>query len=93
MYSNYLESVVASEPETYKDIRGLMERCQVIKRFEILHTRLPQALVATRDGLRDLLQKTTVATEEEARSLEKFKEQKMGQTLDYNVRWPSRSTS
>ena len=31
MYSNYLESVVASEPETYKDIRGLMERCQVIQ--------------------------------------------------------------
>ena len=61
--------------------------------FEILHTSLPQALVATRDGLRDLLQKTTVATEEEARSLEKFKEQKMGQTLDYNVRWSSTSTS
>ena len=58
--------------------------------FFILHTRLSQALVATRDGLRDLLKKTTVATEEEARSLEKFKEQKMGQTLDYNVRWPSR---
>ena len=54
---------------------------------------MPQALVATRDGLRDLLQKTTVATEEEARSLEKFKEQKMGQTLDYNVRLPLRSTS
>ena len=59
--------------------------------FEILLTRLTQALVATRDGLRDLLKKTTVATEEEARSLEKFKEQKMGQTLDYNVRWPSTS--
>ena len=25
--------------------------------------------------------------------LEKFKEQKMGQTLDYNVRWSSTSTS
>ena len=57
-------------------------------------------MVATRDGLRGLLERTTVATEEEARSLEKFKEQKMGQviwickrlahrkfqTLDYNVR-------
>ena len=35
--------------------------------------------MATRNGLRGLLERTTVATEEEARSLEKFKEQKMGQ--------------
>ena len=92
MYSTYLESVVASEPETYRDIRGLMERCQVLsapkkasnafvfgtsvtKSYE----RIAQALVATRNGLRGLLERTTVATEEEARSLEKFKEQKMGQ--------------
>ena len=43
--------------------------------------RTAQALVATRDGLRGLLERTTVATEEEARSLEKFKEQKMGQVI------------
>ena len=35
--------------------------------------------MATRNGLRGLLERTIVATEEEARSLEKFKEQKMGQ--------------
>ena len=32
VYSSYLESVVSSEPETYRDIRGLMERCQVSKK-------------------------------------------------------------
>ena len=71
-YSAYLESVVSCQPGTYPDIRSLMERCQ--------------ALLATRDGLRQVLDTTVVATDEEARSLEKFKEQKMGQTLAYNVR-------
>ena len=90
VYSTYLESVVASEPESYRDIRGLMERCQVFPKkylnclwFWLLYLksykRVAQALVATRNGLRGLLERTTVATEEEARSLEKFKEQKMGQ--------------
>ena len=32
------------------------------------------------------MEKLHVETEQDERSLEKFKEQKMGQTLDYNVR-------
>ena len=39
-----------------------------------------------RDKLREHLEKTQLNTEEQTRALEKFKERKMGQTLDYNVR-------
>ena len=28
IFSNYLESVVAREPEKYREVRALMERCQ-----------------------------------------------------------------
>ena len=71
-YVSYLEKVMGEEPEKYLDISSLIQRCQ--------------ALVASRDSLVESLEKTKVATEEEARSLEKFKEQKMGQTLAYNVK-------
>ena len=39
-----------------------------------------------RDKLRAHMEKLHVETEQEERALEKFKEQKMEQTLDYNVR-------
>ena len=39
-----------------------------------------------RDKLRSTMEKLHVETEQDERSLEKFKEQKMEQTLDYNVR-------
>ena len=39
-----------------------------------------------RDGLKRRLEVLLNDTEKEERELEKFKELKMGQTLDYNVR-------
>ena len=47
VYSSYLESVVSSEPETYRDIRGLMERCQVstFVHFSLGLVRFPDPLV------------------------------------------------
>ncbi|XP_023340055.1 cilia- and flagella-associated protein 73 [Eurytemora carolleeae] len=72
VFLNYLQSVVDIVPETFPDIRRLMERCQ--------------ALVATRDKLRARLSQIEKTREEEARSLEKFSELRMEGTLDYNVR-------
>ena len=43
--------------------------------------------MAARDDLRGLLERTQVDTEEEARSLEKFKETKMGQVAIANMPW------
>ena len=45
-----------------------------------------QLSLVCRDKLRSHLDTTQVHTEEQTSALEKFKEQKMGQTLDYNVR-------
>ena len=44
----------------------------------------------TRDKLREYLAKTESSCEEQNRALEKFKDQKMGQTLDYNVKLSDR---
>ena len=72
IYSEFLISVLAIDPTAYTDIRRLMQRCR--------------ALVDTRDKLRTRLVECESATEQQQAALEKFKEQKMGQTLDYNVK-------
>ena len=76
IFSQYLGRVVDLEPDNYPDIRSLMERCQ--------------ALVGTKNKLKELLSKTEAACEEQTRALERFKDQKMGQTLDYNVKLSDR---
>lgn len=43
-----------------------------------------------RDKLRDYLARTEHCCEEQTRALEKFKDEKMGQTLDYNVKLSDR---
>ena len=72
MFNNYLESVVKVSSDEYPDMQQLMDRCQ--------------ALVATRKSLQDHLIETNKKIEEQEQSLEKFKESKMKQTLNYNVK-------
>ena len=87
VYSDYLESVVTSVGGQYKDVISLMERCQalVIAR-SLLFLYSPWWNTYFRDKLKDRLQILNVKIDQEHRELEKFKEQKMEQTLDYNVR-------
>ena len=72
VFADYLQSVVDSNPQKYPDIQNLMMRCS--------------ALVATRDKLKNHLETLNKDIEDEDVSLEKFKEDKMKQTLEYNVR-------
>ena len=72
MFNNYLESVVKVSSDEYPDMQQLMDRCQ--------------ALVATRKSLQHHLIETNKQIEEQEQSLEKFKESKMKQTLNYNVK-------
>ena len=73
--------VISGHPRTHGEMSGLLcpQKYLYCLLYSKSYKRVAQALVATRNGLRGLLERTTVATEEEARSLEKFKEQKMGQ--------------
>ena len=52
--------------------------------------RCDDKIIITRDKLREYLAKTESSCEEQNRALEKFKDQKMGQTLDYNVKLSDR---
>ena len=67
VFRDYLECVAASDPETYPDIQVLMMRCS--------------ALVNKRDSLKAHLETLERDIENENQSLEKFKENKMKQTL------------
>ena len=76
---------IGTSEDSWSDVRSCLPQKKASNAFVFgtsvtkSYERIAQALVATRNGLRGLLERTTVATEEEARSLEKFKEQKMGQ--------------
>ena len=70
-FEDFLESVVNCVPSEYPDIQVLMMRCS--------------ALVATRDKLKMHLQGLNDKIEMENEALEKFKVDKMKQTLEYNV--------
>ena len=72
IFRDYLESVAHSDADNYPDTQVLMMRCS--------------ALVDKRDNLRSHLDKLNKDIEHEDVSLEKFKEDKMKQTLEYNVR-------
>ena len=72
VYSDYLESVVRERSEEYKDVMKLMDRCQ--------------GLLASKESLKSRHQTLIVDIDSEYRELETFKEKKMGQTLDYNVK-------
>ena len=88
VFSDYLESVVAKEPDNYREVRRLMERCQgLVMSRSLSNTRHNQSgLLYFRDKMKDRLQTLKVEIERVERDLDKFKEEKMTQTLDYNVR-------
>ena len=71
-FGDFLGLVVNSEPEIYADIKVLMMRCS--------------ALVATKNKLQSHLDFVNESVDTERNDLEKFKEDKMKQTLEYNVR-------
>ena len=75
VFSVYLESVILLEPEKYQNVSQLLDRCKgLLECKEKLHHRFKKLI---RDA------------DTEEKQLEKFKELKMGQTLDYNVRYIS----
>ena len=90
VFSRFLESVVARDKDQYRDVRTLMGRCQglVMTRSRQLHQIISTSIrtLYFRDKLKDRLHTLTVEIEREERDLDKFREEKMTQTLDYNVR-------
>ena len=89
IFAEYLDSVVRIQADKYQDILQLMDRCQGLVTSRWVYQSIFWFIILSkfvRDDLKKMVQVILTKTEHEERELEKFKEQKMEQTLDYNVR-------
>ena len=89
IFAEYLDSVVRIQADKYQDILQLMDRCQGLVTSRWVYQSIFWFIILSkfvRDDLKKKVQVILSKTEHEERELEKFKEQKMEQTLDYNVR-------
>ena len=89
IFAEYLDSVVRIQADKYQDILQLMDRCQGLVTSRWVYQSIFWYIILSkfvRDDLKKKVQVILSKTEHEERELEKFKEQKMEQTLDYNVR-------
>lgn len=89
IFAEYLDSVVRIQADKYQDILQLMDRCQGLVTSRWVYQSIFWYIILSkfvRDDLKKKVQVILSKTDHEERELEKFKEQKMEQTLDYNVR-------
>ena len=72
IYKDYLDAVIEDKCSSFPSVGELMKRCE--------------SLVASKEKLKSHLAIIDEKSAQEAADLEKFKEDKMGLLLDYNVR-------
>ena len=86
VFNNYLDSVVKVSACEYPDMKQLMDRCQALVATRLVTIFVSNYTKSFRNSLQDHLVETNKQIEEQEQSLEKFKESKMKQTLNYNVK-------
>ena len=86
VFAGFLRSVVESSPETYSNIRSLIERCEALieTRWVVINYKI--MYLKNRDKLRSSLEEMELNTVAEATAISSMQEEKMIRALDYNVK-------